>query len=132
MSPSLCKLGPNVRWKSTAQYQLIISRIFVCIPLMAYHLSCQSDKIKSSYQVIRHRPYHLLCLSESLLLFIIFRQVFDQATCISFHYSINMKISMINDLHMKSPLEVFHDNQSCMTSSRRHFVFSLYLPYLRN
>ena len=36
---------------------------------------------------------------------------------------INMKISMINDIHEKNRFCPFHDNQSCMTSRRRHFVF---------
>ena len=48
---------------------------------------------------------------------------FVRATSISFHYSIIMKIFMIINIHMKFPLETFHDNRSRMTSRRRHFVF---------
>ena len=35
-----------------------------------------------------------------------------------------MKISMIINIHVKNRWFAFHDDQSCMTSSRRHFVFS--------
>ena len=48
---------------------------------------------------------------------------FVSSTSISFHYSMNMKISMINTNHMKFRLETFHGDRSCMTSRRRHFVF---------
>ena len=48
---------------------------------------------------------------------------FVHNTSLCFNYSIIMKISMINNLHLKFLLKTFHSNQSWMTSSRRHFVF---------
>ena len=73
--------------------------------------------------------YHLLWLSESFFIIIIFLYSsfflpeFVKATSISFHHSIIMKIIMIINIHMKLYISIFHENQSCMTSRRRHFVF---------
>ena len=79
----------------------IIYDVFVA--LRAYHLTCHSDKFRSSSSF--------------------FLPEFVISTSISFHYSIIMKICMIINIYMKFPLETFHQNQSCMTSCRRHFVF---------
>ena len=86
------------------------SWLIPCVVLMAYHLTCP---VTSSVLVI-------IILYSSFFL-----PEFVRATSISFHYPINLKISMIIDLYLKFPLETFHSNQSCMTDFSRHFVFFL-------
>merc|ERR1712002_1422335 len=53
----------------------------------------------------------------------VFLPDFVRSTSIIFYYTIIMKIPMMDNINMKFQLETFHENQSCMTSRRRHFVF---------